>query len=179
MSDELVKAITTALNYHSAENVSNTPDFILAEFLAACLAAFNTAVQQRETSYGRDARPSETAAALSLPPPALPEELIWWEKADGYAVGPRSKGMIAWVATIEEAQALCAAFRAAAAAMSEDAERYRFWRARYHGEFVLTIHSGGVVSLKFDGEIPSIPIAGPDYEPKVDAAIDAARKGGK
>src|SRR3990167_3637310 len=112
----------------------------------------------------------EAAAAFSPPPPALPEEMVWWEKSDGYAVGPRSKGMIAWVATIEEAQALCAAFRAAAAAMSEDAERYRFWRARYHGEFVLTIHSGGVVSLKFDGEIPSIPIAGPDYEPKVDAA---------
>ena len=44
------------LNKHSAENTSNTPDFILAQYLVACLAAYETAVQQRETWYGRDAR---------------------------------------------------------------------------------------------------------------------------
>jgi hypothetical protein len=48
------------LNQHSAENASNTPDFILAQYLIACLIAYNTATQQRETWYGRDARPSET-----------------------------------------------------------------------------------------------------------------------
>jgi len=46
------------LNVHSAESESNTPDFILAQFMQSCLAAFNTAVQQRETWYGRDASPS-------------------------------------------------------------------------------------------------------------------------
>jgi hypothetical protein len=40
------------------ENNSNTPDWILATYLRACLRAFDTATQQRETSYGRDARPS-------------------------------------------------------------------------------------------------------------------------
>lgn len=54
---ELEKEIQRAINRHSAENASNTPDFILAQFLAQCLAAFDTAVQQRETWYGRDARP--------------------------------------------------------------------------------------------------------------------------
>ena len=48
------------INRHSAENVSNTTDFILAQYLVACLAAFNTATQQRETWYGRDPRPTET-----------------------------------------------------------------------------------------------------------------------
>ena len=51
--------IQAAINRHSAENVSNTPDFILAQYLEQCLAAFDTAVQQRETWYERDARPTE------------------------------------------------------------------------------------------------------------------------
>lgn len=47
------------INRYSQENGSNTPDFILAQYLAGCLSAFNQAVQQRETWYGRDARPGE------------------------------------------------------------------------------------------------------------------------
>jgi hypothetical protein len=45
------------LNRYSQENASNTPDFILAQYLTTCLDAWNEAVQQRETWYGRDARP--------------------------------------------------------------------------------------------------------------------------
>ena len=40
------------------ENASNTPDFILAQYLCNCLKAWEEATQQRETWYGRDARPS-------------------------------------------------------------------------------------------------------------------------
>lgn len=54
----LEQELTRVLNRHSAETASNTPDFILAQYLLSCLAAFNAAVQQRETWYGRDARPS-------------------------------------------------------------------------------------------------------------------------
>lgn len=61
--DDLEHAIASALNRFSAENPSNTPDFILAQFLLGCLAAWNQAVQQRETWYGRDARPGSVAAA--------------------------------------------------------------------------------------------------------------------
>lgn len=50
--------LTQLINRYNQENVSNTPDFILAQYLAACLAALNIAMQQRETWYGRDARPS-------------------------------------------------------------------------------------------------------------------------
>ena len=46
------------LNRHSQENASNTPDFILTQFLLGCRAAWNQGVQQRETWYGRDARPT-------------------------------------------------------------------------------------------------------------------------
>lgn len=53
------KELESLINRHCKENESNTPDFILAYYLMGCLSAFNAAVQQRETYYGRDARPSE------------------------------------------------------------------------------------------------------------------------
>jgi len=51
--DALRKAIERAINAVSAENASDTPDFILAEYLMACLAAFDTATNSREEWYGR------------------------------------------------------------------------------------------------------------------------------
>lgn len=46
------------INRYNEESKSNTPDFILSQYINDCLTAFNTAVQQRETWYGRDATPS-------------------------------------------------------------------------------------------------------------------------
>ena len=45
--------INQAINMESAENGSDTPDFILAEYLVECLAAFDKAVRSRESWYGR------------------------------------------------------------------------------------------------------------------------------
>ncbi len=45
--------IEVAINVHSAENGCDTPDFILAEFLTDCLAAFDKTVKARERWYGR------------------------------------------------------------------------------------------------------------------------------
>lgn len=59
--------LESLLNRHSQENASHTPDFILAQYLLACLAAWNTGVQQRETWYGRDPRPA-TATATTITP---------------------------------------------------------------------------------------------------------------
>jgi hypothetical protein len=47
------------LNRHSMENGSNTPDFILAEYLRNCLSAFNQASTHRERWYGTSHRPGE------------------------------------------------------------------------------------------------------------------------
>lgn len=47
--------IEHAINCNSAENGSNTPDFMLAEYLTDCLVAFDKAVVAREKWYGRDA----------------------------------------------------------------------------------------------------------------------------
>ena len=68
----LEAALKDLLNQYSAENRSGTPDLILAQYLEACLLAFDTAVQQRETWYGRDSRPLSPDATLS--PPKLNEE---------------------------------------------------------------------------------------------------------
>lgn len=67
--NDLETEITTAINRASAENTSNTPDWILAQYLLGCLSVFNTAVQQRETWYGRDARPCDGMLS-NLPGPA-------------------------------------------------------------------------------------------------------------
>lgn len=49
----LERAIEHAINKFSAENGSNTPDFILAQFLMGALAAWDGAVKRREEWYGR------------------------------------------------------------------------------------------------------------------------------
>jgi hypothetical protein len=64
---ELQDDIQSAINRASAENASNTPDFILAQYLIACLKAYDTAVQQRESWYGRDARPTATTELRRTP----------------------------------------------------------------------------------------------------------------
>jgi hypothetical protein len=45
--------IAKLLNIVSAENASDTPDFILGEYLVGCLDAFDRAVKRREEWYGR------------------------------------------------------------------------------------------------------------------------------
>ena len=41
------------INCYSIENGSNTPDFILAEYLRGCLENFDMCVRRREEWYGR------------------------------------------------------------------------------------------------------------------------------
>lgn len=56
--DSFKKELQVLINCHSKENESNTPDYVLVQFILSCLKSFNTATQQRETSYGRDSRPT-------------------------------------------------------------------------------------------------------------------------
>lgn len=50
---EFVKSVERVLNSHSMENGSDTPDWILAEYFAGCLLAWNKAVKAREKWHGR------------------------------------------------------------------------------------------------------------------------------
>jgi len=78
--ERLIEEIGTAINRVSAENGSNTPDFMLAEYLVDCLAAWDRAVTAREKWYGRapipvplsrDHPPDDGAVSIN------PEEAPW------------------------------------------------------------------------------------------------------
>ena len=48
------KRLEQLINEFSMENCSDTPDFILAEYIEDCLNAYNTATSHREAWYGRE-----------------------------------------------------------------------------------------------------------------------------
>lgn len=47
------KDLTALINQHCLENESNTPDFILADYLVHCLEAFHACSLHRERWYGK------------------------------------------------------------------------------------------------------------------------------
>lgn len=47
---EFEKALTDLINTHSLEGESDTPDFILAEYLTGCLKAFNHSSKDQATA---------------------------------------------------------------------------------------------------------------------------------
>ncbi len=46
--------LKSLINEENIENGSNTPDFILREYLCDCLEAFDRAVVSRDRSHGQD-----------------------------------------------------------------------------------------------------------------------------
>lgn len=50
------------MNRYSRESASNTPDFILADFLSSCLSAFDGAVVQRDK--WRSSRPAKPPSVV-------------------------------------------------------------------------------------------------------------------
>ncbi len=54
---KLEKELAGVLNGECRENDSNTPDFVLAEFMMGCLDAFELASNKREVWYGVELEP--------------------------------------------------------------------------------------------------------------------------
>lgn len=52
IAGEFQKKLTSLINQYSKENDSNTPDFILAQFLNDSLEAWNKSVMRRSDWYG-------------------------------------------------------------------------------------------------------------------------------
>jgi len=65
---KLRKEIEYVINCNSEENGSNTPDFILAEYLTDCLSAHDKAVTAREKWYGREPIPVDAPTTLKTEP---------------------------------------------------------------------------------------------------------------
>jgi len=45
------KELESLINKYSQENNSNTPDFILAEYLSGCLKTWNESIKKRDNWY--------------------------------------------------------------------------------------------------------------------------------
>ena len=54
MMDEFKKDLQHLINKHSKEGGSDTPDYILAEYLVNCLMAFNIALKDRTRFYRKE-----------------------------------------------------------------------------------------------------------------------------
>lgn len=52
--EAFTKDLEHLINYHSLENLSNTPDFIIAEYLTTCLLNYNDAVTKRDKWFNVD-----------------------------------------------------------------------------------------------------------------------------
>lgn len=51
---EFEKELKELINKHSIENHSDTPDWIIANFIVNCLANWTSSTKEREKYYGRD-----------------------------------------------------------------------------------------------------------------------------
>jgi hypothetical protein len=56
---EFAKELEHLINKHSLENGSDTPDFILAQYLCHCLSNFNSTTRARERWYKPEEVPGE------------------------------------------------------------------------------------------------------------------------
>ena len=80
------------INCQSMENGSDTPDFILADYLVASLDIFDAAMQAREKWYGRGRRecvpygPIGPAGPAGEPPPVTSKDNIVYD-FEGRAIG--------------------------------------------------------------------------------------------
>lgn len=68
---EFQKTLEQAVNRHSKENGSDTPDFILAAYLEACLVALDAAVNARRKWWGKQER---SGFGNLCDPPGVAEE---------------------------------------------------------------------------------------------------------
>jgi hypothetical protein len=50
-SEQFREELRSLINRHGLENGSNTPDFVLADYLFACLVTWNRSTNQRERFY--------------------------------------------------------------------------------------------------------------------------------
>lgn len=94
--EELVREIASVLNRRCRENVSNTPDFILAEHMVQSLESFERTSRTREGWYG-----------TSLVPAVGPEEALKRALEEGRAsMSPELRARIERLKTVFESKGL-------------------------------------------------------------------------
>lgn len=63
------KELEALINRHSMENGSNTPDFMLADYLDSCLETFDRILRAREKWHGRKPTIAELETLLNAEGP--------------------------------------------------------------------------------------------------------------
>jgi hypothetical protein len=53
MNQDFHEELSKLINRYGKEKGSDTPDFILANYMASCLDAYDAALEERERWYGR------------------------------------------------------------------------------------------------------------------------------
>ncbi len=76
----LEKELEGIINSNSRENDSNTPDFLLAEFMMNCLDAFELASNKREVWYGVELDILNNWEELIMT--AIGEASVCWSEVD-------------------------------------------------------------------------------------------------
>lgn len=66
-NSKLQRELSAVLNRASRENLSNTPDFILAEYLLNCLEAFELATRARVRWHGEDSMMTTGGPSVDAP----------------------------------------------------------------------------------------------------------------
>jgi len=56
---EFMAELRALLNRYSRENISDTPDFILASYMLSCLTSFDTATRHRDEWHGNTRKQRE------------------------------------------------------------------------------------------------------------------------
>ena len=77
MGDGFKEGLQNLINTHNRENESDTPDYILADFLGVCLNGFDEAVRRRRAWYGAD-----QPGVPEDPPPAFAPEAVLQRELD-------------------------------------------------------------------------------------------------
>ncbi len=80
----LEKELEGLINSESRENDSNTPDFILAEYMMKCLDAFELASNRREVWFGVELDIENNWKELIIT--AMGEASMCWSNIDGAGV---------------------------------------------------------------------------------------------
>lgn len=88
---ELEKSLSDLINCESRENDSNTPDFLLAEFMVNCLDAFELANNKREVWYGVHLDIAQDWEGLIMT--AIGEASMCWSSIEGAGVFDSDKAI--------------------------------------------------------------------------------------
>jgi len=98
--EEVRKEIESLINRLSRENVSNTPDFILAEFMTKALEAAEAIIKDRDRWYGIDPKPGllKNEVTELIEPSCKPSLAVSGPSTETYTIDINRDGNM-WCAT--------------------------------------------------------------------------------